>query len=183
MDLTGDGILDIFAETSSAQILIRDAGKSANDSPSTTSISNTDTFSYATNGTNFSWQAVSQANDPGVTLIDLDSAKGTDYFVSFLIPYADLVAAASGLGVDADYNDTKSISYVAMTGTQNNALNADFNALNKAETSSTETWKALGAVSPELNADGTIAVPEPSSYAAIFGGIALGLVLIRRRQG
>ena len=134
MDLTGDGVLDIFAEAGNDSIALRDAGTGANDGPSTTSIARTETFQYTSiSGTNFAWEAVTSSNDSAGTSTDVDGDAGNDFFVSFLIPFADLVAAANLLGIDANYNDTKSISYIGMTATQDNSLNGDFTGLNKAE--------------------------------------------------
>ncbi|NDV62944.1 PEP-CTERM sorting domain-containing protein [Puniceicoccales bacterium CK1056] len=186
MDLTGDGVIDIFAEAAGGnddEILIKNAGSDLNDGPSTTSITDVGAITYAKDASNFSWTAVTDTNDPGATL-DIDGAAGNDYFVSFLIPYADLVLAASNFGIDPAYDDTKTISYIAATGTQANAINSDFNALNKEEASSTSSWETLGAISEELNADGTVAVPEPATFA-LFVGLAVlfvGLRNPRRRK-
>ena len=79
-----------------------------------------------------------------------------------------------------NFDETSPIAYVAATATQVNSLNADLNGVD-ADLSSIETWGALGALSPEVNADGT-PVPEPKTYALIFGMLALGFTVNRRKR-
>jgi hypothetical protein len=184
MDLTQDGVLDLFVTgrdaSGSADITIRDAGTGANNSPSTSTISNTNTFSYATSATNFSWMPVTGSNDPEASSLDIDNNNGTDYFVSFLVPFADLVSAASSLGIDSSFDDTKSLAYVAMTSTNPNNLTGDFHGLTKDEAGSTQTFRDLGGISPELSADGT-PIPEPATFVVAFGLVALAFGIHRRR--
>ncbi|NDV60987.1 hypothetical protein G0Q06_00835 [Puniceicoccales bacterium CK1056] len=183
MDVNGDGVLDLFAGVENPKaatwtISIHDAGTGANISPSTTSISTTPEFSYNSIAGTFDWAPVTSTNDPSATNFDLDGGGETDYFISFKLPFADLVSAINTLVPGTDFDDTKAIAYVAATSTQGNSLNADLNGV-EAGRDSTTTWEILGALSPELTADGT-PIPEPATYAVLLGLSAL--ILTGRRR-
>lgn len=76
------------------------------------------------------------------------------------------------------------ISYVAFTSTQDNALNQDL-AGTSGNLSSSASWTSLGAASDPVDAYGRRPiVPEPSTYGALMLALGLGVVLWRkiRRQ-
>lgn len=185
MDVNADGALDLFAGVENPKanqwiISIRDAGSDLNTSPSTTSISASSLFSYDSVPGTFDFSPVSLVNDPSATNLDLDGGGKTDYFVSFKLPFADLVSAVNTLVPGTGFDETKGIAYVAATAQNDNTLNADLNGV-QADTNSAVTWEVLGAISPELTAYGT-PIPEPSVYAGLLGVCAL-LLAARRRHG
>jgi len=180
MDLNLDGRLDLFVGVnnsgSSPMIGLWWAGGGANSTPSSTSISSTATYSYGETAANFSWVPVSLINDPTATSTDLDGGGRNDYFLSFMIPFADLVAMAGT--VVPGFDESSTVNFVAITGTQLNNLNQDINGINGGINSGVN-WTDLGAFSQTYTGGGQLAVPEPSSAA--LGGILLAALLIFRR--
>jgi hypothetical protein len=180
LDANLDGALDLFLAVDNSgnpdRVGIFDAGSGANTSPSTTSIDSTALFSYALASTNFHFGAVNATIDPTATSSDLDADGSTDYFVSFVIPFADVVSALAAQGISG-FDDTDAMRFVIGSSTQPNALNQDLGGPTGG-TTSTQTWSALGAFSNTLTSSGGFTpVPEPETASLV----ALGLVALAIR--
>lgn len=184
VDGNNDGRLDIFLGVnnsgSTAQIGMWRAGTGANTSPSTTTIQSPASISYAETSVNYSWTPVTATIDPTTMSYDIDGGARTDHFLTFVVPFADLVAMFATNGI-AGINENSVFTYVAATATQDNSLNQDLNGVNGG-VNSASTWQQLGALTTPLTATGGT-VPEPSTWALIaLGGAALFLSrgLLRR---
>ncbi len=182
LDGNGDGKLDIFVSAHNAgavkDLAIYGAGTESNTSPSTTSISATAFYTVAQSSTNCRWVAVSagaSGTDPSSTTTDVDGDGATDYFVSLELPLAQIIAAMAANGV-AGFNESSSVSYVAVTAQQDNALNQDFNGLNDNDRTIDRnlTYAGLGMISQSYSASGILVVPEPgSAWLLVMGGVLL----------
>jgi hypothetical protein len=153
------------------------AGTGANVSPSTTTIVTPPMFSYALSSANYSWAPVNAAIDPSAQTFDVDNGGRTDRFLSFVVPFADLVSGMATVGV-GNFNQDTIVTYVAATATQANSLNQDVNGVNGGVNSSS-TWEALGAFSTPHSSSLT-QVPEPASLMLIT--LAAGAWAISRQR-
>lgn len=183
MDANTDGVIDLFLAVDNSpsgggnKIAIFSPGAGANTSPSTTSIITTPLVSYAENNPlydNYDFSPVTTI-DPLETNTDLDSGGKVDYYLTFVVPFDDIVAQLGTLGITFDENST--VQYVFGTSTQTNALNQDL-AGPTGGTTSTLTWEQLGAISLEYTASGS-PVPEPST-ALLLGMGLMSLAAARR---
>jgi len=181
MDANTDGVIDLFLGVDNNpsgagnQIGIFNPGAGANTSPDTTTIISTPLVSYTENDPiydNYDFSPVTTI-DPGETNTDLDAGGDVDYYLTFVIPFDDVVAQLGIVGITFDENST--VQYVFGTSTQPNALNQDLAGPNGGTTSSL-TWDQLGAISLEYSASGT-PVPEPSTV------VLLGLGLVSLAAG
>jgi hypothetical protein len=171
-----DIYLGVDGQGSGDNLGIYDPGAGGNTSPSTTTLTSVPSLSWALTATNFDWSPVDGSIDPGVTNTDF-GADGNDFFLSFLVPFDDIVAEllADGIGVD----ETTAFRYVLGTGNQPNALNQDVGA-SSGSWSDTTTWDALGALSSPL---APVPVPEPSPLSlALLGLILLSAGARRQRR-
>jgi hypothetical protein len=179
IDANSDGALDIFLAVDNSgnpdQVGIFDAGTGANTSPSTTSIVSTALFSYSLSVSNYSFLAVDLTIDPTATTTDVDADGETDHFLTFVVPFADVVNALAAQGINV--TDASVLSLVLGSSTQPNALNQDLGGPNGG-TTSTQTWDALGAISDPLTAIGGF-IPEPGTGALLSLGLC-GLAGWRR---
>ena len=177
IDANGDNAIDLFLAVDNSgngdQVGIFDAGSGANTSPSTTTIVSSALFSYALSVSNYSFLAVSLALDPTGTTTDVDADGDTDYFVTFVVPFADVISALAAQGITG-FDDTDALRLVVGSSTQANSLNQDLGGPDGGTTSTT-TWDALGALSDPLSA-----VPEPGSGSLVSLGL---LVLAYRARG
>jgi hypothetical protein len=172
LDADVDGALDLFLGVnnsgSTRDIGIFDPGGGFNISPDTTSIISTPIQRYDELSANYDFSPVDGTIDPMASTFDVDG-EDNDYFLSYAIPFQDIVAALLGNGIVFD--EDSDFQMVAGSSTQANALNQDLGGPDGG-TSSTETWAALGAITGVISA--TNLAPEPSS-GALF---ALGLVIL-----
>ena len=163
------GKIDLFIGVNNSgqsdQIGIYNPGSGLNISPSTTTIVSPAMVTYVQTSSNYGWTAVTTTIDPNATNLDIDGGGQTDYFLSFSIPFADIVSqlAARGItGIDQNSN----FSYVIATSTQGNSLNQDLNGVGKNYNTSS-TWGQLGALSDPTQP--IAAVPEVDSVLGIIG--------------
>jgi hypothetical protein len=181
VDGNGDGALDIFLGVdnsgASAHIKIWDAGSGLNISPNTTTVNSPPGQKvYPQNATNYHFGPVSLTLDPPATDFDLDDDGYTDWFVSFLLPFADVVSEMSRLA-GLSINESSLLRFVIATSTQQNALNQDLNGIPK-NYNGNLTWEQLGG----MNAYVTM-IPEPGpGRFAILGALALAWAERSRRR-
>ena len=186
VDANSDGALDLFLAVDNSgnpdRLGIFDAGAGANTSPSTTSINSSPLFSYALSVSNYHFGAVNATIDPSATSFDVDADANNDYFVSFVIPFANVVSALSAQGVNG-VDDASPMRFVFGSSTQPNALNQDLGGPTGG-TSSTQTWGQLGAMSNTLTSSGGfVPTPEPGTASLVaLGLLALAVRTDHRRR-
>jgi hypothetical protein len=170
-----DIYLGVDGQGSGDHIGIYDTGVGANTSPSTTTLSAIPALQWALTATNFDWSPVDGTIDPGVTNTDF-GAEGNDFFLSFLVPFDDIVAELLLDGISVD--EATAFRYVMGTGTQPNALNQDVGA-SSGSWSDTTTWDLLGAISNPL---APVSTPEPSPLSLVLLGLILLAAGARRQR-
>ena len=176
IDGNNDGALDLFVGADNKSggtkaIKIWDAGTGLNISPNTTTVATpTSQKVYSETSLNFDFSQVSLTIDPTATVFDLDADGSTDRFISFSVPFADVVSEMSRLAGIA-VNENSSLRYVVATSTQANSLNEDFNGI-PMNFNGALTWEQLGGMSAGLQ------VPEPG--AGVLS--VLGLVVLAGRS-
>lgn len=185
IDANNDGKLDLFIginnSGSSDTVGIWNPGTGANISPNTTSIVSTPLVSYTPTASNYFWAPVTTVNDPTVgSATDIDGGGQNDYFLTFSVPFSDVVTQLAALGV-AGVNENTVLSYVVATATQANSLNQDLNGVGKTYDPSA-TWQSLGVLSNPMSANGIAAVPEvsPALGVAAFLGLIFASGFRRR---
>ena len=185
IDANGDGALDLFIGVdnsgSADKIGIWNPGNGANISPNTTSIVSAPLVSYTITAMNYSWTAVNSTIDPTVGgATDLNGDGKNDYFLTFSVPFADIVAQLAAQGITG-ITQNSVFSYVVATATQANSLNQDLNGVG-ASYDGNATWATLGVLSDPLTGGG-VPVPEPSAafVVAIVAAIAIAQSNFRRR--
>jgi len=183
MDADRNGSLDLFlgidnSPSGGGTLAIWNPGAGANTGPSTTTIVSPALSTYTeTAGVNYHFAMVTAALDPSATSFDVDGGGKTDVFLSFGLPFADVVSFLSSNGISINQNSA--INYVMATSTQNNSLNMDLNGVNGG-TSSTLTFAQLGATADPFSPAG-VAIPEPAT-ALLFGIGGVGAWLLRRNK-
>ena len=166
------GKIDLFLGVNNSgqsdQVGIYNPGTGLNISPSTTTIVSPALVSYTITSSNYNWSAVTPTMDPAATNFDIDAGGQTDFFLTFAVPFSDIVAqlAAKGItGIDQNSN----FSYVIATSTQGNSLNQDLNGVGK-NYNTASTWGQLGALSDPTQP--IAVVPEVESIFGIAGLLA-----------
>ena len=180
-DLSGsiDAFIGVNTQGSNELIQIYAPGSGSNTSPNTTTIANNPFYSVGISSSNYDYRPVDFTTDGGSTN---DMTPGTsgdpDYYVSFQIEFAQVVAFLSGAGIDID--DASPLRYVVATSTQANSLNQDLGGIdgNDSTFDPNTPWEDLGGFTPLVTASGQI-VPEPAP--ALLGAVALVFLLRRRR--
>lgn len=200
----------ITTQKSGGYIRYYDPGTGANTSPSTTSafLLNPGTAGYVWEQTPtapyFDYSPVNSTTDHyfaanGVS-DNLDGAStskdDTDHFISFQVDMWTLAEAvrlatadqADGSGEEILGEDTV-MSFLVGTSIQDNAFNQDLNGHDAntdgdpySNANKDFTWGQLGASSVAYTASGDSPVPEPSSYALLFGLAAVCFVGQRRKR-
>ena len=161
VDANGDGALDVFVGVDNSgagdSVRIWRPGTGANNSPATTSLDSAYAFTYTPVATNYNWQTVTAVSDPAAGAVpagstpnrfDLNGATGTDYFVSFSVPFADLITVLNSRGITG-ITSGSILNYVAGTASNANSLNQDLNGISGG-TTSTATYTALGIITPPV---------------------------------
>ena len=180
-DLSGsiDVFLGLNLHGSNREIGIHAPGTGANNSPSSTSITATPAVVYGLTTDNYNHRPVDYLTDGGdtndVTTATIDDP---DYYVSFMVPFADVVGFLAGRPEPVAIDDESPLRFVVATSTQTNSLNQDLGAINGGVNSSV-TWEQLGGFTPTISTSGQ-PVPEPASGMMAVGALALS-VLRRRR--
>lgn len=187
IDADTDGDIDVFLGANfqgggSGLLEIRAPGTGLNISPSTTTISNTtfrsytlDTIEDATPA-NYNYRPVNFLTDGGDTNDLTQTTSGDpDYYLSFNIPFADVVQFLGALQNPINITDKTPLRFVVATSTQVNSLNQDIGGLPK-NFDDTKTWEDLGGFTPPYTP-----VPEPSSTLLLLGSLTGGCLIRRRR--
>lgn len=185
IDANRDGALDLFIGVnnsgSQAIVAIWNPGTGLNISPSTTTIGNTPLVSYVQTATNYSYTAVTLSIDPSVgTATDINADGKNDYFLTFSVPFMDVVAQLAARGITGFTEDTP-LSYVVATSTQGNSLNQDLNGVPKTYDTNA-SWATLGANSNTISSSGVYAVPEPGTATLLLSAAACGVLRSRPRK-
>ena len=177
IDANSDGALDLFLGVNNSgsanTVGIWDPGTGLNISPSSTTIVSTPLMSYGITATNYSWMQVTATNDPNATSFDIDGGGPgeTDFFLSYSIPFADIVAQLATNGITG-FNENSTMSYVVSSATQANSLNQDLNGV-AGSVNSSLTWAQLGVQSNPMTPAGIAVVPEMDSMLGIVGLLAV----------
>jgi hypothetical protein len=118
------GRIDLFVGVNNSgqnnQVGIWNPGSGQNISPNTTTIVSPALVSYGITSSNYSWMGVTAANDPTATNFDIDGGGAQDYFLSFSIPFSDIIAQLAARGITG-IDQNSSFSYVIATSTQGTA--------------------------------------------------------------
>jgi hypothetical protein len=161
-------------KASSYAIEMRDPGTEANISPSTTSVGDV-AYTYPLSINNFSYRPVNPQSDGG-TLADLTTgtANDPDYYLSFMVPFADIVNYLENLPTPINITDTTPLRFVVATSNQENSLNQDLGGIPKTFDGA-QSWETLGGFTQSFSP-----VPEPSASFLLLGSLAAGC--LRRRR-
>jgi hypothetical protein len=178
LDANADGALDLYVgfDGSSSKSYVRIYGAGAGQvSPGTVNIGAA-LYSYAATASNFSWTAVTAVINPIPGLdTDLDNLGDNDYFLSFALPFNDIVNAlftTKGITI----TENSAVSFVAATSTQANKMNQDYLGINdKSGYNPTNTFSQLGVISTATPP----VIPEPATVL-LFGVGGMGAWLLRR---
>lgn len=179
IDANLDGALDVFLglnlQGSAAQFGVFSPGSGTNTSPKTTSVNSTATKSYALTSANYNYRPVNYLSDGGSSNdVTTGSTGDPDYYVSFMVPFADVVAFLAGKSISI--NDGSPLRYVSATSTQSNSLNQDLGGVNGG-TNSSSSWEDLGGFTQVISAAGN-SIPEPG--ISLIVTISLGAACLRR---
>jgi CRISPR-associated Cas5-like protein len=184
IDADRNGSLDLFIGVNNQgggnHIGIWNPGPGLNTSPNTTTIVSPANQTYSETASTYSFTSISLTIDPTATSFDLDAMGNTDQFLSFVIPFSDLVQQISLRGI-AGFNRDTPVNLVAATATQDNSLNQDLNGV-LGGINSGSTWAQLGAFTKPYSLKGSEYVPEPSPSALIALAAAFGIFFCLRRR-
>jgi hypothetical protein len=180
IDANADGAIDLFAgvdrQGNNSQTVLRNPGTGSNTSPNTTSIDTTSLASspYQHTASNYDWAAVGAANYTGSNF-DIDGGGQTDYFMSFGVPFQDIVTnlntTGSGRPAAISINQNTNLRFVIATSQQGNSINQDINGGSIA-INSTSTYTSLGAMSDTSTMTSQITVPETGTLGLLsLGGL------------
>ncbi len=157
-------------------------------------------YAYEQSGTNFNWSPTSdidpglssyQVTDPdtGITRtvdpynVDGQLDKGDpkpDHYLTFIVPYADLIAAFRT--VVPSFDASSKVSFVAITSQNLNQVNNDFNGIDDSNLGTPYgEGPDGGGISETYTPEALVPVPEPVAYAFLLSFLALFIVFSRRK--
>ncbi|RPJ35833.1 MAG: PEP-CTERM sorting domain-containing protein [Verrucomicrobiaceae bacterium] len=186
VDADTDGDLDVFlganmqGNAATNAVEIRAPGTGLNISPNTTTISGTAYKTYALDRiedatpANYNYRAVDQLIDGGINDVTQTTTGDPDYYLSFMVPFADIVQYLGSLSAPINITENTQLRFVVATAKQANSLNQDIGGVAGGVNSSV-TWEDLGGFTPPYTP-----VPEPSSTLLLLGSLAGGCFIRRR---
>lgn len=179
IDADLDGSIDMYIVLDNAgqdSITLYTVGSGSNTSPNTTDTVAT-AYTYTETALNYDWSAVSVVNCSECSALDLDlDADGeNDYFLSFAVPFDDIVAVLAMDGITGVTPSTL-ISYVIGTSTNPNAYNQDLGGVDGDPPTTGTLWSDMDALSVPA---GINPVPEPGT--AMLLSFGLGILAASRR--
>jgi hypothetical protein len=181
IDANADGAVDIFMgankQGSTSENVLRNPGTGANNSPNTTTISNTDLSSspYVHTSSNYDWSIVGAANYAG-SVLDVDADGNTDYFMSLAFPFQDVVTNLNTIGTGRptaiSITESTNLRFVIASSQQGNSINQDYMGGN-IPVNSTTPFPLSDPIAPT-----GFALPEPG----VLSLVSLGLIVLARRR-
>ncbi|MGB1221295.1 MAG: Ig-like domain-containing protein, partial [Alcanivoracaceae bacterium] len=181
VDLDLDGDVDAFITIDgngktgaqfAGDVQVYSAGTGQNTSPSTSDASNPSVAVALVDGTNFSFDQVSDTIDPGTTL-DINGDAENDWFISYKVSWTDLknhleyddttptpvarpltdsiLGPDTGNITDLSLSKDTSIAFTLSTSTQGNNTNSDVGGYDDKLDDLTVTYEDQGAFSPPLS--------------------------------
>lgn len=180
VDADRDGALDLFLGASDREIGIYETNGATNNSPGETGIGNL-LWSTRTDRKNYAWQPVTASNDPSATSFDIDDEAGNDYFLSFVLPFNQLVSAVTSLTALPAFDESSTLRYIAATSTNKNNINSDINGLEGGTDSQTPWDDKDTGITTDTGVDGT-PIPEPATVSLFAGCLALAVLCVRKRS-
>jgi len=180
MDADLDGSMDMYVVLSNSgqdSITLYTVGSGSNTSPNTTDTVAT-SYSYTETALNYDWSAVSVVNcsECSALDLDLDQDAANDYFLSFAVPFDDIVAVLALDGITGVTPST-AVSYVIGTSVNPNAYNQDLGGVNGDPPTPATLWSDMDALSVPSGIN-PAPVPEPST--AMLLSIGLGALAASR---
>lgn len=167
IDANQDGKVDLFVGTDNDIRIWKPKAAATQISPATTAL-DTVIKKYGRNTTNYKWAAVNTvSNKPGINLDpeadtapeqDLNSNGNTDYFLSFSLPFADLVAALGSRGIS--FNSATPVTYVLGTSNDDHGIKQDLAGASGGTTSALP-FASLGVLTQPMLVDGTVTNRAP----------------------
>lgn len=159
-------------------------------------------FGYEQSGTNFNWSPVSQI-DPGLSsysvtdpdtgltrtvdpynvdgVLDNQGNPQPDHFLTFIVPYADIISAFSALA--PGFDEMTPMTFVAITSQNLNQVNNDFNGIDDGSLGTPYGQGPDGGGSSlPYTPESEVPVPEPGAYALLASLCALVSVCGRRKR-
>jgi large repetitive protein len=185
LDANLDGKPDLFIGVNNLGcgdfIGIWSPGPGRNTSPKTTTLAGQPLFSYGETTALYGLTSVSPATDPSTQSCDLNRDHRTDQFLSFFVPFSDVLSALDSLGFDS-FTASTPVAFLAATATHGNLLDGDLNGV-FGGTNSRPSWSQLGAFSQVCTLDNLAPVPEPSAAALLcLGGSLARFRLLKRSR-
>jgi hypothetical protein len=174
---TIDVLIGVNFTGSKQELGIYAPGAGANNSPSSLSVEKTPFKTFVISTDNYNYRPVDHKVDGGTTS-DLNPGKkdGTDYYLSMLVDFSDVVAYLAGNKIHI--SDNSSLRFIASTSVTGNSLNGDIAGVHGSEDAD-KTWSDLGVFTEVVTVSGS-PIPEPSAAMLCMAGACLGLLLRHR---
>jgi hypothetical protein len=178
IDANQDGVMDLYigprnSSSTARNRIYKPLTSSANNTPATVSADTTHLYkNVLQTSTIFNFSAVNAASgtagvqmDPAADTAahqDLNSATGTDYLISFSVPFADVVSGLSSQGIT--FNSTKPFTCILFTSSAGKLANRDLNGVSGGTTSTTH-FASLGVLSQPMYVTGAVVNSAPVNTA------------------